>query len=103
MGWKEFLGFNKTKLFIMIALFVITVLLAVLVGHSFDLSQASFIFFPLQITYLFDSLFRVTVEDFRSCIFPGCNIVITILTFVTSFLIYHTLSSIVYYFWKKRA
>lgn len=105
MNWKEFLRFNKTKLFILIALFVVTIVLGFVMGRSSNSSTAleisSFIFFPLQINFLFDGLFKATIQDIRACIFPGCDTVITLLTIIVSVSIYYILSSLIYYLWKK--
>jgi len=105
MNWKEFSKFDRTKLFILIALFVITIISGFIIGRFSDssnvLSLASYIFFPLQIEYFFNGIFKMTIQDSIICIFPGCEAVITLLTIIVSVSIYYILSLLIYYLWKK--
>ncbi len=103
----SFLVPTKAKLIIAIVLLILSFLIGLfyvnLAGmSSTNLDIAAAIFIPFSIEAFFDSIFRRTVQDYRTCIFPNCNFLITLLTWFFSAAIYYILACVVAYIFRNK-
>src|SRR3989338_6171960 len=104
MKLRDFFSPNRTKLLISLALFFISLILSLIIGNlygktSTGLLFGALIFFPIFFYTYFHFLLTKPVADFNNCIFPGCNLVVNILTLITSIAIYYALGALIYHFW----
>jgi|SRR3989338_11527073 len=103
MKLKDFFKLNIRKLLISFTLFFVGLVLSLTVGISIEPSIRAIIYFPDFIYTYFHFMFTKPVAALNNCIFPGCNLVIIILTIITSIAIYYFLGALIYYYlWGKR-
>jgi|SRR3989344_2721496 len=99
MKLKDFFKLTRAKLLISFTLFIASLVLSLTLGISTEPRVSALIYPPdFVYSYLHFSLTK-PVASLNNCIFPGCNLIIAILTLITSIAIYYFLGALIYYYW----
>lgn|SRR3989338_2798327 len=99
MNLRDFFKLNIRKLLVSFTLFFVSLVLSLTVGISTEPRVRAVIYFPDFIYTYFHFLFTKPVASLNNCLFPGCNLVVNILTLIISIAIYYSLGALIYHFW----
>lgn len=97
LGWREILKFTKVKFFLFLTLFLGNFLFALL----FHGSYIPWLFFPIDLSYLLEGLFTVTIQDFGHCLFPKCDLVAFLIALTIGACVYYFLSCLIVWLYKN--